>query len=117
MSGRLDNIRNQEVLSAIIYWQRMLKQVEETEMGARALVDLHLTPALVQRGNMGPAFVEADPQLERVAEGTVLLKVDDELVGHVGARVRHTVFITRVLDALKTAASDVVVAIEKAQSE
>jgi hypothetical protein len=120
-SGRLDNIRNREVLSAITYWQRMLKQVEETEMGARVLVDSHLIPALVQRGNMGPAFAEFDFAGDSLVEvdlgGTVLLTVDDELLGHIGNRVRQTVFISRVLDVLKTAANDVIVAIEKNQNK
>ncbi len=38
LSGRLGSIRSQEVLFAISHWQRMIQQVEETEIGARQFV-------------------------------------------------------------------------------
>jgi hypothetical protein len=120
-SGRLENIHDQDVLAALTFWQRMLKQVEETELGARALADQQLVPALAERGNMGPAFAadnpykSGNPFTDDASDGSVLLIVDDELVGLVGHRVGRTVFVSRSLNSLKAAAEEEVIAIENAQ--
>ena len=116
LSGRLDNIRNQKVVLAISRWQRMIQQVEETEIGARQFVETQLVPALVKRGNMGSAFSKFDPFFKFDADGVTAVMVDEELLGLVAHRFYHTKFITNLLDYLKIAASDVVVAVEQAQN-
>lgn len=115
LSGRLGNIRNQEVLLAISHWRRMIQQVEETEIGARQFVVTQLVPAFVRRGNMGPAFSNFDPISDVGSAGVTMVMVDEELVGLVAQRLGNTKRVTRVLDSLKIAANDVVVAIEQAQ--
>lgn len=116
-SGRLENIRNQEVLLAISFWQRNLLQVAETEISARQFVVTQLLPALVRRGNMGPAFVDSDPFGNTGPDGVTTVMVDEELVGLVAHRAGNTAFVMHTLDELKVAANDVVVAIEEAQND
>jgi len=110
-SGRLEHIRDQEVLTAISWWQRSLKQVEETEVNARAFMTNHLGLALNRRGNMGPMRRETD------SSAVTTISVDNELVGLVAQRADNTNSAVRGLERLKAAANDLVVAIEKAQSE
>jgi len=110
-SGRLENIRDQDVLTAISWWGRHLQQAEETELSARAFTTSQLQPAFIRRGNMGPVRMETNP------DGFTTMIIDEELVGLVAARAGNTAQVMRSLDNLKAAANDVVVAIEKAQSE
>ena len=111
LSGRLENIRDREVLFAVHYWQRHLQQVEETELNARKLVYEQLVPALVRRGSMGPLFTGGDP------DGITAVTVDEELLGLVGHRVDRTKMVIRVLDELDQAANDLIVAVEHALAE
>jgi hypothetical protein len=111
LSGRLENIRDREVLLAIHYWQRHLQQVEETELDARKLVLEQLVPALIRRGNMGPSFNDGDP------DGITKLTVDEELLGLVAFRASYTKFVVRTLNELEQATNDVVVAVEQALAE
>jgi hypothetical protein len=111
LSGRLENIRAPDVLSAISYWQRQLQQVEETEVNARAFMATQLDPALNTRGNFGPVRMDTDP------DGFTAIMIDEELIGLVAKRARNTRFVIGTLDRLKAAANDVVIAIEKAQNE
>jgi hypothetical protein len=108
LSGRLENIRDREVLLAIHNWQRHLQQVEETELSARKLVLEQLVPALVKRGNMGPSFNDDDPN------GITTVTVDEELLGLVAYRVTYTRFVVRALDELEQATNDVIAAVELA---
>ncbi len=111
LSGRLENIRDREVLLAVHYWQRHLQQVEETELNARKLVLEQLVPALVRRGNMGPSFNDGDP------DGITTVTVDEELLGLVAYRASYTKFVVRTLNELEQATNDVVVAVEQALAE
>ena len=111
LSGRLDNIRNPEVLLAISYWQRHLKQVEETEIGARQFLVTQLVPALAKRGNMEPTYNDAD------LNGITTVTIDNELVGLAAHRASSTARVIGTLNRLKSAAEDVVFAVEQAQKE
>jgi hypothetical protein len=111
LSGRLENIRDGEVLLAVHYWQRHRQQVEETELTARKLVLELLIPALVRRGNMGPSFSDSDP------DGITAVIVDEELLGLVAYRANYTRFVIRTLNGLEQATNDVVVALEQALAE
>jgi hypothetical protein len=111
LSGRLDNIRDQEVLLAISWWQRHLQQVEETEIGARQFLVTQLVPALAKRGNMGLTYRNVD------ADGVTAVTVDEELVALVAHRAGNTKNVIHALDNLKNAANNVVVAVEQAQNE
>jgi hypothetical protein len=111
LSGRLENIRDREVLLAVHYWQRYRQQVEETELTARKLLLEQLVPALVRRGNMGPSFNNGDPN------GITTVIVDEELLGLVAHRASYTSFVIRTLNQLEQATNDVIVAVEQALAE
>jgi hypothetical protein len=111
LSGRLENIRDREVLLAVHYWQRHLQQVEETELDARKLVLEQLVPALVRRGNMGPSFNDDD------LDGITTVTVDEELLGLVAFRASYTKFVVRTLNELEQATNEVIVATEQALAE
>ena len=111
LSGRLENIRDREVLLAVHYWKRLLQQVEETELTARKVVLEQLVPALIRRGNMGPSFNGGDP------DGITTLTVDEELLGLVAFRASYTKFVVRTLNALEQATNEVIVAAEQALVE
>ncbi len=111
LSGRLENIRDREVILAVHYWKRLLQQVEETELTARKVVLEQLVPALTRRGNMGPSFNDGDP------DGITTLTVDEELLGLVGFRANHTRFVSHTLNELEQATNDVVIAVEQALAE
>ena len=109
LSGRLDNIRDREVLLAISYWQRHIQQVQQVDLGARQFVFTELVPALAKRGNMGPTYDDVD------SGGVTSVMVDDELVSLVGHRASNTRLILRTHNALKDAANDAITAVEQAQ--
>jgi len=111
LSGRLENIRDRELLLAVHYWKRHLQQVEETELDARKLVLEQLVPALIRRGNMGPSFNGGDP------DGITTLTVDEELLGLVAFRASYTKFVVRTLNELEQATNEVIVAAEQALVE
>ncbi len=111
LSGRLENIRDRELLLAVHYWKRHLRQVEETELDARKLVLEQLVPALIRRGNMGPSFNGGDP------DGITTLTVDEELLGLVAFRASYTKFVVRTLNELEQATNEVIVAAEQALAE
>jgi len=111
VSGRLENIRDREVLLAVHYWKRRLRQVEETELTARKMVVEQLNPALVRRGNMGPSFNDDDP------DGITTLTVDEELMGLVAIRASTTRRVIRTLNELEQATNEVIVATEQALAE
>ena len=66
---------------------------------------------------MGPAFMGSGPFGNTYPDGVTTVIVDEELVGLVAQRAGNTAFVVHTLDALKAAANDVVIAIEKAQNE
>jgi len=106
------------VFSAISYWRRMIRQVEETEIGTRQFVETQLAPVLIRRGNMGPVFSSFRAGRSAVGpDGATNVMVDEELVGFVARRMSKTRTIIRVLDRLKIAAGDVVISVEQAQNE
>lgn len=109
LSGRLSNVRDRDVLSAIALWQRHVTQVHETEIAAREFVNTQLHPAFFERGNMGPSFARSI--------GNTGVIVDEELVGLAGRRMRNTEFVLRALDRLRASANDVVLAVESALAE
>ena len=109
LSGRLTNIRDPAVLTAIALWERFVIQVNETDLSAREFTQTQLAPALMRRGNMGPAYSNA--------AGTTALRVDDEIVGILAARLNSAEFVLRMHDQLRTSANDVILAIEDALAE
>jgi len=111
LSGRLDNIRDQEVVLTISYWQRWIQQVEETDLHARQFVLTQLVPALAKRGNMGATYDDVD------SDGVTTVMVDEELVSLVAHRARNTRRIVRIHNSLKDAASDVIIVVEHAQNK
>jgi hypothetical protein len=105
-SGRLEKIRDRNVLFKIHYWQRHLQQVQESELSARKLVYEQLIPAFVKRGNMGPSF--------NGEEGVTTVTIDEELLGLVAHRASFTRFVLRTRNELEEATNDVVAATESA---
>ena len=110
LSGRLDLIQDNNVLTAISNWQRQVKNVEEFEVLARDFARFQMIPVLSKKGYMG----QANRNWERPGGNTSIL-VDDELIGIVSRRAGDADFIVRMLEGMKERATEMLSAIEKAQ--
>ncbi len=99
------------MLTAITNWLRWITQVLEMEEAAREFARSQMIPALNKKGYMGRAFREEHPG------GETSILVDDELVGIVSKRAYETERILYVLEILKERATELLSAIEKAQSQ
>ena len=112
LSGRLDLIRDEDVLTAITEWQRLVKNVAESEANAGEFARSQMLPALTKRGYMGAALrFRREPR-----DGRTSLIVDDELVGIVSFRAADTDFIIGTLERMRDSASELLSAIEHAQT-
>jgi hypothetical protein len=113
LSGRLDVIRDEDVLIAITNWQRWVKNVAEFEAKAGEFARSQMVPALTKRGHMGTALRH---RRER-PDGETSVIVDDELVGIVSFRAAEADFILGALERMKNSASELLSAIEHAQTQ
>ena len=111
LSGQLEVIRDNEVLTRIIFWQRWEEQVLENEIEAREFARSQMVPVLTRRGYMGRAFSQENPA------GATSILVDDELVGIVSRRAYQTDRILGLLEILKGNATKLLAAIEQAQEQ
>jgi hypothetical protein len=111
LSGQLEVIRDNEVLTRIIYWQRWEEQVLENEIEAREFARTQMVPVLTKKGYMGGAFSQENPV------GATSILVDDELVGIVSRRAHQANRILGLLEILKGNATKLMAAIENAQEQ
>ena len=111
LSGRLDVIRDEDVLTAITNWQRRVKNVAEFEVKAGEFARSQIIPTLARKGYMGRAYREQNP------DGETSILVDDELIGIVSLRAFEADRILRSLEVMRGNATELLSAIEEAQRQ
>jgi len=109
LSGAVDSIQSQVVISAIAGWRRALGELDEIEQTARQLDLSYLIPSFVERANMG------DVLSQKNREGTTAVLIDDELEGHLGLRYNATRLIVNRVDQVEVSLMAVIGAIEQAE--
>jgi len=111
LSGQLDVIRDEDVLTAITNWQRWEAQILEMEIDARDFARSQLIPVLSRKGYMGRAFRTQHP------DGETSIIVDNELLGLMSKRAYGADRILAMIDVLKESASQLLLAIENTQDQ
>jgi hypothetical protein len=117
-SGSVSVIRDSSVRSALAEWERLLANVSERELDARALVDEAVVPALIERGNVGRVLRGARLNArgaswkEAGLEGSTTLRVDTELSGLVSQRYATAEHASHTLSQALRALDTLVAAIE-----
>jgi hypothetical protein len=92
-SGRIEKIRNTEILPAVTRWQRTVNNNAETERRALIFVDEQLLSAVMDAGDISHILLNADASVqvfELDPEGITSLSVDERLV----ELVAHRYFLT-----------------------
>ncbi len=88
-AGRLEIIENREIQTVLATWERLLRDYTSFAERARRNVDARLLPALYERGDLG-ATLMAQLGMEDFrgegADGSVEIRIDDELKGIVAGR-------------------------------
>ena len=119
-SGRVSLIRDANVRRALANWERLLTNVSEREVGARDVVEQMLVPALIERGDVGPALRTARLNArgasweEAGLEGQTTLRADLELSGWASQRYATVEHASNTLTQALTALEELVSAIEGA---
>jgi hypothetical protein len=113
-SGRIQKIEDQKILSAIAFWDRMLRNTAELEARGRTNVDSRLMPILVDRGDIG--HIIRDQMRRRMFDdvdlnGTTTLRLDAQLKAAIAARFENSSRANLGLDRMKEAADAVLIAI------
>ena len=113
-SGRIQLIDDQKILSAIAYWDRMLRNTGELEARARTNVDSRLISILGDRGDIG--HIIRDGVRRRMFEdvdlnGTTTLRLDTQLKAAIAERFENSTRANSGLDRMKDAAEAVLIAI------
>jgi hypothetical protein len=86
-SGRLEIIRNEEVLALISEWDRTFYDYTTFAERARGSVDERLIPAFVVRGDIGSVLMGTLAQPGQL--DSIPVSIDDELKGLVAERWRN----------------------------
>ena len=115
--GKLDIVDESRIIAAVSVWERQLRDYTSMAERARRDVDTLLLPAFYKRGDIGSLLVgpwitklnEAEP-MWRVP---VVVKVDTEFKGIVAGHYAKALDAHRDFDQLRTAAIEVIEAIER----
>jgi len=117
-SGRIQLIVDQKILSALALWEMALRNSAEFETRARANVDSHLIPILVDRGSIG--HIIRNTMLEFTDEdfsavGTTTLRLDPKLKAAIAQRFENAARADRSMNDAKQMARSVLIAIGKTE--
>jgi len=113
-SGQIRIIEDQQILSAIALWDRMLRNTAELEARGRTNVDSRLIPILADRGDIGHIIrgsIRRRMYDDVDLDGTTALRLDARLKAAIAERYENTARANRGLDAMKDAAGHLLIAI------
>ena len=88
-AGRIDLIEDVNVVAAIARWENRLRNYTEVILRTRSHLDSHLIPALIERGDIGPALAGQE-SLSSLSNGEAIstsFRIDAELKGILGSRI------------------------------
>lgn len=118
-SGRLELIENEQILSELSTWERLLRDYYELSQRTRRNLDDHFIPALALRADVGPVlahewsrtvFEEGAPDQNDVTT----IQIDIELKGLLGVRIENDFASMKIYDEARTSAQDLVEVIKAA---
>ncbi len=119
-SGRLEIVRDSQVVAALASWDRSLRDYLEVAQIARRNTDTLLVPALVKRGDVALALIGRSTlranEAKTDAPPVATIAIDDEIKGLIAHKVESVGHARQLLNRAREAAEEAVAAIQVARS-
>ena len=122
-SGRHVLFEDGHVIASLATWESSLRNYSELAIRTRQNIDLHLIPALANRGDFGTVLMNSPRWASQLYEieldqmDVTRIKIDDEFKTFVAQRHENGARVLGNLNQLKEAADAVIKAIEAAQAD